>query len=275
MIDLKTKGYTVIPNFLSEDEIAVFLADYNSAKSSNIDSHPEYVTQVNLNLPKEVLFSKLTEVSKASGLKVDMLILGGLYTSTSSMNMQWHQDHESYYLTQQLYDYLNFYIILEKEDPLQSGLSVIPFDRLAEVLPDHVDQFLNSGAKRLEPDGDTTRVWDDENGEEWTLPVNINSIMDSPKLSAGDLLLVRGDVIHKTQDASTNRIALSIRCGDSSSPISLKKLQQGCQYKQNWIKNYKFELAFENEKIEIMPMLQFYSRILPGKHTSKFYCLME
>lgn len=274
MIDLKTKGYTVIPNFLTQEEIDIFLADYNKVRTNSLTNHPQYVSQASLDLPRKI-FSKLTQVSKSSGLKIDMLTPGAIYTSTESMDMEWHQDHQSYYFEQQLYHYLNFYIILEKDDPMLSGLSVIPFDTLAELAPDHVDKFINSGAKRLQPEDKTTRIYDDDIGKEWILPINIEDIKESPKLSPGDLLLIRGDTIHKTQDVLTKRVAISIRCSDSSAPISLKKIRQGGQYKKDWLTNFKFELAFENGNIDTMPLQEFYARIMPGKHTSKFYCLME
>ena len=43
--------------------------------------------------------------------------------------------------------------------------------------------------------------------------INLNSIIETPELNVGDLLIMRGDIIHGTQNQKTNRIALSVRSG--------------------------------------------------------------
>jgi hypothetical protein len=244
MIDLKTKGYTVISNFLDQEEIDMFLADYNQVKSNIFSNHPQPISLMTDGLSDKIL-SKLNQVAMFSGLTVDMLDPQGLYTSTDSMNMGWHQDHQSYYFFQQSYNYLNFYLILEKEDPTLSGLSVIPFDALTNLTPNYANELINSGAKRFHTIENITKVFDDNYGGEWNLPFDIDSIKESPELSAGDLLLIRGDVIHKTQDVLTKRLALSIRFFDSCASVSFEKLQQGGLYKKNWLKDFKFDLVFK------------------------------
>ena len=266
MIDLKTKGYTVIPNFLTQEEIDIFLADYNKVRYNTFSNHPATVTRLSLDLPIQI-FLKLSKVAKQSGLQVDLLLPGGLYTSTESMNMLCHQDHQSFYFNQQLYNYLNFYIILEKDDPMLSGLSVIPFDTLTNLAPNHVSTLINSGAKRFYPLGSVTRVFDDSNGDGWGLPVNIETIKESPKLSAGDLFLIRGDVIHKTQDASTKRIALSIRWADSFAPVSFEKIQQGCRYKIDWLSMYQERFSVTFNKVETVTCQEFYEKMFPESYT--------
>ena len=254
MIDLKTKGYTVIPNFLTQEEIDMFLADYNKVRTNSLTNHPQYVSPATPWIHNKIL-PKLTQVSTSSGLKADLVEDIGSYTSTESMDMGWHQDHQSYYFYQQSYNYLNFYIILEKDDPTLSGLSLIPFDVLAELAPNHVDKFINSGAKRFCSLSNTTQVTDDNDGTNWHLPFNIGTIKESPKLSPGDLLLIRGDVIHKTQDILTKRVAFSIKYMDSSAPISLKKIRQGGLCKKRFLKDFKFEMVFED--CDIMSAQEF------------------
>jgi hypothetical protein len=77
----------------------------------------------------------------------------------------------------------------------------------------------------------------DETGAEYQLPVNIDTLAVHPELSAGDLLLIRGDVIHRTQDAEKQRTAVSIRYTKGNAPISRAQLLSGCDFKRNMIKN--------------------------------------
>jgi ectoine hydroxylase-related dioxygenase (phytanoyl-CoA dioxygenase family) len=158
-----------------------------------------------------------------------------LYADTTKFNTGWHQDHESYYYFQQNYHYLNFYIILEKEDPNKSGLSIIPFDKLREY--SGADKIIGSGAKSFHPQENSTTVISQETGEIFNIPVDIDSIALTPNLEPGDLFLLRGDTIHKTQDNETHRLALSIRCTRGDSVIKLGPLDNPCPAKQKYINN--------------------------------------
>ena len=248
MEDLKTKGYTVIPNFLNTEEIQIFLNDYKKQQSiisPSLRGHV-HIADISYNAANSIN-KKIHETSKLSGLDVDTVIPNGFYTNTAKSVMMWHQDHGSYYMFQQAYNYLNFYVAIEKPDPMITGISVIPMDILEAKAPDDFHKIFDSAAKRFTPDGDITRVWDDENGGEWILPVNLDSIMDSPKIAAGDLLLMRGDVIHKTQDNLTKRVALSVRSTNGSAIINAERLKQGCRMKQLMTKDIskKYNTIFE------------------------------
>jgi len=220
--------YAVIKNWLTEDETSEFLNDYrNTKKSSN---NYQLISASENILKKHKL--KIIDVCKQTGLDVDLVTSFAIYTDTSWTDWSWHQDHESFYFTQQHKNYLNFYVVLEKEDPVLSGLSVIPMDKLQEVIPEFMDKIINSGAKRLFPDNNKTIVRCDETGLEYVLPINIDTIAVHPELRAGDLLLIRGDVIHKTQDTLTRRTAVSIRCTQSTGLIFKEKLINGCDNKK-------------------------------------------
>jgi len=68
---------------------------------------------------------------------------------------------------------------------------------------------------------------DNEGGKHGVLPYDINDIAFTPMLESGDLLLMRGDVIHQTQDADTLRFAASIRVVNGEHKVSKAKLIKG------------------------------------------------
>jgi ectoine hydroxylase-related dioxygenase (phytanoyl-CoA dioxygenase family) len=229
MDNFSNSCYAVIKNWLTDDEISEFLYDYKaSAKSAN---NKWQLVRASENL-LEKHKPKIMDVCKQTGLDVDFLTSIAIYTDTSWTNWPWHQDHESFYFYQQHKNYLNFYVVLEKEDASLSGLSVVPMNALQEVIPEFMHKIVNCGARRFFPEEDSTLVYCDETGEEFTLPVNIDTIAEHPELNAGDLLLIRGDVIHKTQDNLKSRTAVSIRCTQGSTVISKEKLLAGCDVKQ-------------------------------------------
>ena len=221
--------YAVIKNWLTEDETSEFLNDYKNTKKSENDQYQLIGASKNLLLKQK---SKILEICNSTGLNVDLISSFAIYTDTSWTDWSWHQDHESFYFNQQHENYLNFYVILEKENPQLSGLSIIPMNALENLIPEHMNKIINSGAKRFFPEGCITKVLCDETDTEYTLPVNLDSIAIHPELVAGDLLLIRGDVIHRTQDTLTKRTAISIRCTQGSSIISKEKLMSGGNLKR-------------------------------------------
>ena len=68
------------------------------------------------------------------------------------------------------------------------------------------------------------------------MPIGIESISVTPDLIPGDLLLIRGDVIHKTQDTLTHRVSVSFRVTNGNALINKNLLITGCERKQRYIK---------------------------------------
>jgi hypothetical protein len=228
-------GYVVIKDWLSDDEVNALLNDYKSSQTTNNKNYQITCASAAMLVMLEPKIQQiLTHINQTTDLTVDLLTPGAMYTDTSWIDWGWHQDHESYYTLQQTKNYLNFYIILSKEDPTMSGLSIVPLNLLPR---DDYNKIENTGATVYVPNGNITQVKSDDTGEEFTLSVNINTIAHTPVISAKDLLLIRGDVIHKTQDNSKQRTALSIRCTQGSAPISKDRLLEGCDVKRNMIKN--------------------------------------
>jgi len=222
----KTQGFEVIPNFLSNDEIQFALKEYNKSGPTNNE---------NYNLPpctKKFVYSIISKIqSVIENIEGIDLWINGFFTNTETINWGWHQDHEPYYALQQTKNYINMYIPLVKPDPILSGLCVIPLNIL---------DLSEIGASRYEPSETGTIVHNDTTGDKFKVSVNIEDIKETPKLCPGDLLLIRGGVIHRTQDSLTSRIAVSIRCTDSTKLISKKMMLTGCDYKQNIINSNRY-----------------------------------
>jgi hypothetical protein len=146
----------------------------------------------------------------------------------SLQKFPWHQDHESYFLLQDHSHYFNLYIPIVKPVPDKSNLTLIPNDKLKERVPEIYEQLAGRGATRIVKDQGQDVILDDDGGGILArLDFDIIDIEETPQLQAGDLLLIKGDVLHKTQDASTQRVAVSFRLLNSQSLVQRQKLIQG------------------------------------------------
>lgn len=267
---LETQGYVVLPGFLNSIELEPFTQDY---RDSIADHYVAYkLRKVSINMI-DLLCTKikpsLRAIQNTTNLSVDLIIpLGRYYHNQISAVDCYHQDHDSFYILQQYYNYLNFWIPIIKPDANKSGLTIIPWDKLKELTPEYADMIYNYGATRYFPNGNTTKFVDDNTGKEFVIPCNLDSVAVSPTLNAGDAVILRGDTIHKTQDHDTDRVAISIRCTDGSALISKNKLfEYGCNDKQNRLSKIQFLLdrtgeIFETNQTDTITANEHYASVI-------------
>lgn len=234
--DLESNGYLLIPSFLSPAEIEMFendIAVRNIAYAQKKLKNDNYRWIEN---PSKEVFEKFIDkftsvystVAQQTNIKADLL-LGGTYFSTQGgQSFGWHQDHESYYFYQNHYHYLNLYIPIIKPEISKSNLCIIPFDRLKARNPDIYQKVLGKGAVYYKVENNITIIYNENDGGEYgRLDYSIDDIAETPQLKSGDLLLLRGDVIHRTEDATTLRTALSVRIASTQKKISKIELVDG------------------------------------------------
>jgi hypothetical protein len=245
---LEDTGFAVIRGFLSADDIAALAASY--ATSAYLDNANYKLKQVGLDVLRRLL-PKLDRV--AAGVRaqtsVDVdLFNGATYFANEETKLAWHQEFEPYYLCQNLFDYLNFYVPFYKEDPTRSNLCVVPFDALRARDASAYARLVRGGARTFTPDGGRTVVTDSTTGERFTLGVDVEQLAVAPALDAGDLLLVRGDVVHRTQDQATKRVAISLRMTRGAGEVTRARLAEGGLHKLRvMLKSRRtFECAFEH-----------------------------
>ena len=235
---LSSTGLVVIPQFLSNEEVALLYDEYHTQEETDNKNYSyKNISQSTAAIIHKKIEQALQLIKKQTLLDIDLIVPGGIYINNQLVNFPWHQDHESFYSLQQHSNYLNFYIPILKEYPDKSGLHVIPFDKIKEYIPQYLSKIKNNGATRYDTtNSEMTSVYNDETGEEYTIPFNISNLCLAPRLLAGDLLVMRGDIIHRTQDTETNRISVSFRATQGNALISKERLLSGCAIKQDFIK---------------------------------------
>jgi hypothetical protein len=259
---LETDGYIVIPGFLTPAEIELFKEDYlRPSKNNNKNYSVSFCSDKTLQIlaPKFLNLARL--IAEKTNINTDSIVSGG-YFSTEKINFSWHQDHEPYYKWQDSYNCLNFWIPIIKPNSGQSGLDVISF-KLFEAEDAKIvnDRLLGKGANSFIPQGSSTLVIDQNSGNNFKLNTNIDDIKVSPVMGVGDLLLMRQDVIHRTQDTNDVRVSLSVRTVNSKNEIFRSKFQVQCDKKIEMINNNKhgfkdiIEIFKHQEKCSILDVL--------------------
>jgi hypothetical protein len=149
-------------------------------------------------------------------------------TDGSDKGFPWHLDHDTYFTYQNHTDYVNYYIVVTKPDPAKSNITLVPYDNLAARDPALADAIRGLGACHLAVKKNRTVFHFDENDTRLgALPFDISEISETPELRRGDLLILRGDVFHKTQDAETRRVSISLRMINRHSRVSRIKMAKG------------------------------------------------
>jgi hypothetical protein len=168
-------------------------------------------------------------ISERTNLRADLAQMACYFATGKSagVNFPWHQDHESFFQLQNHYDYLNFYIPVQKPRPEKSNLSIIPFDVLERENPGIFRRMVRSGATHFDQLGKKRLVYFDDGGDVHIVTGDMERMAHTPMLAAGDLLLMRGDMIHRTQDAETERIAISFRVSSAQTIVKRSRLAFG------------------------------------------------
>ncbi len=238
--ELDSRGYLLIRGFLSPEEIERLSKDFELARvGDNSNYHVRRLSPEMRGLVAPKCQSLAAEIRQDSSVAADTIndaIYFATFTEKRTLTsptsgrqkFPWHQDHESFWLWQDNRNYLNFYIPVVKPVLEKSNLGLMPFDRIRDRNPELADKLVGLGASRVLK---TWRGWvvrdDNRDRNLGKLGFDPSDIEEIPHLAPGDLLLMRGDLIHCTQDADTRRIAISIRMINSKAWISRSRIVRG------------------------------------------------
>ena len=143
--------------------------------------------------------------------------------------LNWHIDHFTYFFHNDHKNYLICYIPIFKKNSKYSNVAIIPYDVLKKEDHHTFKRIRDRGAVRFRKVEKETKPWFDmrfnkntiignwyalddyiDHTQGWKLKIDLESKKIVPKLNVNDLLIMKADVIHKTNDAKIDRI--SIRC---------------------------------------------------------------
>ena len=257
---LLTKGYHVIPGFLDAKEIDGLVSDLENDRLAYLYNIglPHTAAMTSLGLRLQGLLDELS----ASG-EFTPRHIGAYFATMKSLNLDWHQDHDSYFINQTHKHCLIIYLPIIKPDPRKSNLTIVPVDVLRSRAPEVWNSMEWKGASRMSYEDGTTTVTDDQNGGvHGELDFPLDEIAVSPELSVGDVLLTRGDMIHRTQDTDTDRVVLSFRAFDDSLTVTRDHFQQTTPIKELIMQKYAVYEGVKRvfEDVEELPLSELLLR---------------
>ena len=266
LTDLETKGFVVVRGFLSPDEVQLLRDDHAELTlDDNQNFNSKSPSSSVMSTLKLRFDDVLRQVTEQTSIHVDVYVPDtSVYFAVGSevgVNFPWHQDHESFFLVQNHYDYVNFYMPIVKPDVGRSNVCVIPFDVLKREAPAAHDFLVRNGAGHFKPVAGRWLASNDDRGGMCIIDKDLEALAVTPELAVGDLLLMRGDIIHRTQDAETERVALSWRAASGSTLISRSRLAGGGVRKAQMMRKHpapyqKMFDAFDTAGKDEMPLTE-------------------
>lgn len=230
----------MLRGFLSTEELDQLSKDFEQASVG--DNSNYHVRRLSVELKKIVApkcLALCALIRKATGIDVDTIndaVYFATFTNKRTLTsptsgrqkFPWHQDHENFWQWQDNKNYLNFYIPVVKPVLEKSNLGLMPFDKIRARNPGLADKLVGHGASRVLK---TWRGWvvRDDNSDRnlGKLGFDPAEIEEIPNLAPGDLLLMRGDLIHCSQDADTRRIAISVRMINGQAWVDRSRIVRG------------------------------------------------
>src|SRR6478752_5574784 len=154
--DLETRGFVLVRGFLAADELDALRADYESRPmDDNANYNARTPTSAAIATFQARIEDVLRQVRQQTSIKADVHVptTSNYFTvgATNGVDFPWHQDHESYYVLQNNFDYLNFYLPIIKPEVERSNLCIVPVDVLAEAAPQIHDFVERRGAGFVRP----------------------------------------------------------------------------------------------------------------------------
>ena len=247
---LSKRGFVKINNFINENDYPLNLSSSLIKKKNKFNGVIENIPHKHIIKIQKKIKSLVIKLNQYGKFKLDTknFNYAAIYVnpkknvtklnkpfdvnrdpkSNSNGSLNWHLDHYSYYFYRNHKNYLIMYLPILKKNINFSNLGIIPLDILKKKDIKTFKRTKNRGALRFRQVEADTITWFEQRFKSkikvgewyaiddyyenagWKIKLNLEKNKVVPKLRKNDLLIMRADVIHKTNDAKIKR--LSIRC---------------------------------------------------------------
>jgi hypothetical protein len=240
--ELESRSFLVVRSFLSRDELELARRDFQAqaVDEANANEKLKFAAPDVLGALSHKVLDIAARVRAVSTIDTDTVQEGAYFSTGLGIDQGWHQDHESFYVFQNHHDYLNFYIPILKPRADKTNLSVVPREVLRARFPRVFRKvFRDGGATVIFRKNGTTVVRNGNDDRRYFLNADLDELAETPELAEGDLLLIRGDAVHRTQDTETDRTSLSIRVVSSKTIVRRERLASGGMVKAGVMRRHR------------------------------------
>lgn len=254
--EIDARGFTVVPSFLSPSECADLMGEWaRIADEPGARANPN---NASIRVPRAAqerlaprLLAAMEGIASCSESRVDRVRVGQFYATARGIEFGWHNDHDAYFHTQDFINYLNFWIPIQKPDRSRSGVAVVPHDTLRAHQPALAQWLRGHGGITVRSIDGRSILYDSERSESFELDGSLDDYAVAPAVGPGDLVLMRGDVLHRTQDARTERVAVAFRCISSRSVLTKERLTHMGFHKFNVMSGNRMAFALRFAAFEL------------------------
>jgi hypothetical protein len=256
--ELETNGFVVLKGLVNPDDIPREVVEFIRGAKTNIDGTiwplPRFPQAAKL---EQSLDRTISEVAARLGISATS---GGatsaIRVTEGRGGLKWHLDHFNYYYTHNAVDHLTCYLPIFKPVVSAANVAILPYTVLRRVDPVTYDRLKGRGAVDLvkmtdEPTlaGARKRVMNPRTLAlgDWVVFDNYRHGRRSfrlnfdpeehrvvPQLEIGDFLMFRADVLHRTEDTRTERIALRLDAYPTIPIGRLSRLYKSVSTRASW-----------------------------------------
>ncbi|MEM7018089.1 MAG: hypothetical protein AAF512_12220 [Pseudomonadota bacterium] len=235
--EILNRGFFVVSNFLTSEETECLANDFRQGSQSDNKVYTLGIANPANIEPLHPRIKKILDEISTGGEFTPRVIRGGAFFAIENgINFPWHQDHESYFINQSHWNYINLYIPVIKPVQGKTNLSIVPADNFQKLDENLWKKLQGRGATSAIREGGKTCIRDDHaGGFLGEFDAELKEIAETPQLNAGDALFMRGDLFHQTEDTDTERVAVSIRIWNEQDIVTRAHFETSCPAKE-WYK---------------------------------------
>lgn len=238
---MEEEGYTVWRNFLNDSLVQELRDLYYSSQ----DTGQYAVYESMRSLPSHLIPSQVKhQIERALGASAHILISAAfIKMSNWSSAFAFHIDHDPYFFCADTKNEYNLYFMLEKQDKSSANLGVMPVNWIRQFAPGLQSLSEGKGALRFAEVRDSSRcltsgnstypymLLDDNTGRIHPISFRMEDLECTPHLEPGDVLLLRGDALHRTQPQCNERLSVTIRLWPSDHKLNVSNMLDGALFR--------------------------------------------
>jgi hypothetical protein len=256
--ELETDGFVVLKGLVNPGDIPHEVVEFIRGTKTNIDGTiwplPRFPQAAKL---EQLLDRTISDVAARLGISASS---GGatsaIRVTEGKGGLDWHLDHFNYYYTHNAVDHLTCYLPIFKPVVSAANVAILPYTVLRRVDPATHDRLKGRGAVdlvRLSDEAALARarkrvanpsrlaigdwvVFDNYRLGRRSFKLNLDPEAHRvvPQLEIGDFLMFRADVLHRTEDTRTERIALRLDAYPTVPIGRLSRLYKSVSTRSTW-----------------------------------------
>jgi ectoine hydroxylase-related dioxygenase (phytanoyl-CoA dioxygenase family) len=235
--DIEERGFLHLKNIISPEDVGKLVDEYRGAgEVSNKKYNNKRVTPASRDILRPYYLKIMSELSAQTSLTLNRLVDSGCYFSTNDWIHDWHQDSLTYFFYQSHKDFVIIWTPIIKPTPALGNLSVFPYDEFKKADAGIFVGRRHKGAASFHHNGERSVFQLSDAAEDSLLKVgfNLNDRQVTPEVAVGDVVVMQGDLFHRTQAEGRDRVAISLYGLNQDTVLTRENFERRGEYKREY-----------------------------------------